>query len=351
MKSVLCVVATVAVVGFCPAVRADHHLEPVDLAGTWKAEASIDQGSREVTWIIRKSGDKFSGVHVDSQSGDESLFDNITVNAKKVALEIKVERNGNTGVIKVDAEEKSPGKLVGKWSLVGSDGTERMSGDITAVREVAFAGKWTATSTSSNGPTVETEMVLAGKNSALSGTLGASSVFEETDFDKVSVTDDGLRMEFQLELQNRTVNCAIEAKANGNDKLDGKWIILGGDGSEVAQGEWSAVRKPAGFAGTWATTATVPNYGEVQGQLTLNEKDGQYSGTSENSNGETTKLSSVKVNGKELEIEFPFERDNISGTIKVEAKQQDDGSLKGEWSLTRANGNEAAREAWKATRP
>ena len=99
MKSVLFVVSTLVLVGFCHAIRADHHLTPVDLAGTWKAEASGDQGSREVTWNFKKSGDKFSGVHVDSESGDELPFGNITVKEKKVSLAIEFNRDGNSGVI------------------------------------------------------------------------------------------------------------------------------------------------------------------------------------------------------------------------------------------------------------
>ena len=61
-------------------------------------------------------------------------------------------------------------------------------------------------------------------------------------------------------------------------------------------------------------------------------------------------LKSAKVDGKNIRFQFPFERDDVEGTIVVEAKLQGDGSLKGEWVLTGADGTEVAGDSYKATR-
>ncbi|NJO54515.1 MAG: polysaccharide deacetylase family protein [Bacteroidales bacterium] len=49
-------------------------------------------------------------------------------------------------------------------------------------------------------------------------------------------------------------------------------MVIGDDGSEVASGKWSAVRKPQGLAGVWDVVASVPDSGDYNGTLTLTDK-------------------------------------------------------------------------------
>ena len=348
MKTLTHVVAVVVALGVCPAIRADHHHKVVDLPGVWKAVASTDESAREITWTFQKEGDKLVGVSVDRESGDERKLDRVVVKEKKVTLEIDMERDGNEGVIKVEMEEETQGRLVGKWSIVGDNGTEYMSGDVSAVKEIAFAGQWDTISTLANGTTWESAMLLKGENSALKGSF--RSARGEAEVDKVSVTEKGLRLEFDLEMNGNSINCVIKTEARGNDKLVGKWVVMGEDGSEAAEGEWSAVRKPADLAGTWDVVAIVPGNADYTGTLTLTSEEGKYAGTSQGSDSDATTLKTISVEGQKLEFSVPFEQDGNTGTIAVVAEQKEDGRLEGEWFLTGSDGNEYARAAWTATR-
>ena len=348
MKAAILLFAIACVATACPGVYADHHNESVNLVGVWKATASSDEGEREITWTFKKENDKLKGVSLDGQSGEESNLDRIVVKGKKVTLEIDIEQDGNKGMIQVDAEEKSPGKLVGKWSIVSDEGTEYMSGEVTAMKEVAFAGEWAAVSILPDGSEYESVMSLKGENAKLAGKLDGQA--GEIDIDKISMTDKGLQIEFEIEMEGNSFDVKIKAQPDGNDKLKGKWIANGDDGGEAAEGEWSAVRKNKGLAGKWDVVATVPDADDYHGTLTLEAKDGKYGGVSKSNDGEAKEIEAVKSDDKSIEFSTPFEYDGNKGTITVTAKQQEDGSLKGEWVLIGKDGNEWARESWKATR-
>ena len=339
-----------AVVGLCSPLSADHHKKPADLVGEWAVTASTDSGERELTWTFERKEDKLTGSSKDHESGEERTFDRIKVEEKKVTVEIDVEQDGNTGVIKIVAEEKSVGNLEGKWSIQGSDGTEFMSGEMVAERkfEIVYAGDWKATSVLPDGNEMSAAMILSGKNEDLKGRFESDQ--GELEIGEVKAKDKSLRLAFEFDMQGSSVSAVIEADLKEKNKLVGKWIIKGDDGAEAAKGDWSAVREEkVDLAGDWSITAALPDGGEYTGTMTLEIKDGKYSGKSVNSEGEELKLDNIKFEEDKLSYSVEFERDGFSGTIKVQAKLAED-ALKGEWSMIDSNGDEVAGDSWAASR-
>ncbi|MEZ6117255.1 MAG: hypothetical protein R3C28_11860 [Pirellulaceae bacterium] len=343
MKTVFQVVAIFLVLGWNSTHSAD-----VDLAGEWAVTASSDQGQRELTWKFKNEDGKLSGISVNAEDGDERNLDRITVLGNNVLLEIDINVDGNKGTIEVDAKEEGKGKLVGKWSILGEDGTEFMTGKVSALKHVAFAGKWATKAELPDGGVLDSVLELTGENGSLKGAF--NGVDGKTEIDKLRANKRDLRLEFDFEMNGSTINCVVEAEAKEADKLVGKWIVLGEDGTEAASGNWSASRQSNSLAGTWNVVATVPNNADYSGTLELTEQDGDYSGKSTSSTGESRSLASIQVKDEDIEYTVPFEYDGNSGTITVKAKQTEKGKLKGEWILTGSDGNEWARDAWSATR-
>lgn len=328
--------------------NADHHNGAVDLVGSWNVVASSENGSRELTWTFKKKNGKLHGISVNQEDGDERTFDRMSVDEKKVTLEVKIESDGQTGKIIVEAEEKSPGKLSGEWRVVTEDGSEYAAGDIVAKKQVSFAGEWETVAELPDGETSESTLTLTGKNDGLKGKIDSESWSVE--LNKVSTEDERLRLHFEIEVDDTPLQITVKAKPEGNDKLVGEWVAKGEDGSDAAEGKWSATRKLA-LVGKWDVVASVPNSGDYNGTLTLMAKNGHYAGTSQSDDGEPRELKTVAVDGDAVEFTVPFESDGNTGTITIQAKIQDDGSLVGEWILTGGDDDtEYARESWKATR-
>lgn len=329
-------------------IHAEKPESAVDLVGSWKVTASSDEGARELTWTFTNEGNQLKGDSLDIGNSDRRALDRITVNGKSIKLELDINQDGNQGTITVEAEEESPGKLVGKWAIVGTDGTEYLSGKVSAVKEINFAGEWVATATLPDGQTMESNMILTGANSALKGSVNGRA--GEVELDQVTAKARQLELAFDFEMDDNTIDCIIKAEAKDASNLVGKWLVVGDDGTEMASGKWTAVRKASGLAGVWDVVASVPDSADYNGTLSLTESNGKYAGETKSSDGEARSLSSVEVAKESVKISVPFEYQGIRGTITINAKQTPERSLKGEWVLTSDDGNELAREAWNAVR-
>ena len=330
--------------------HADHHKKPVDLVGVWNVTASTDDGERELTWTFAKDGDGVSGISVDGESGDERKLDRIKVEEKKVMIETDFERDGSEGVIKVLAEEKEAGKLTGKWSIEGADGTEFMSGDLSATKEIeiAFAGDWNATSVLPDGSELSSVLQLTGGNSSLKGSFkGDGNTLE---IDKITAEGKSLRLAFDMEIQGNPTDVVIETELKEEHKLNGKWIVKGPDGTEAATGDWSATREPKlDLSGDWAVTAGLPEGDEYSGTVSLKSDGGTYTGELKSSDGDATEVKSVKVEGKDVVLTFDYEGNGVSGLLTIATKHKEDGSLEGKWNLVGDDGEEIAGDWVKAS--
>ena len=72
-------------------------------------------------------------------------FDRVKIDGLRVKFEKDFERDGTSGILLVDAAQKEKGKLEGEWKVVGTDGTEYLSGAWEASRRVSLSGQWAAT--------------------------------------------------------------------------------------------------------------------------------------------------------------------------------------------------------------
>lgn len=320
---------------------ADHH-EGHQLIGVWNAKASMDGNERDITWTFKKDGDRITGTSHDHENGDDREVDRIKVEGKKVTLEIDIEQDGNKGVIKVIADLATSRTLDGKWSIVGDDGQEYMSGDVEAQKEVAFAGEWAATAELPDGAELESVVEIKGANKSLSGVIHGEN--GDLKLETVKATKKGLRCTFDYNMDGTDVPIVIETELKDENKLVGEWSTEDGEYG----GKWSAVRKVETLAGEWAMTAEVEDSEDYEGVLVIKGDAGSFTGTA-TTNGEDTKLKSITVDGKELTFTVPFEQDGASGIVEVKAKQNDSGELVGEWVLT-DDGAEYARGKWEASR-
>ena len=213
----------------------------VDLAGKWKASATSDTGDeREIIWTFTKDGDGFTGMSLDKESGDERKLDRVKVSGKQVTLEVDIERDGQTGVIRVVAKQKAPGQISGKWSVVASDGTEYLSGDISAAKQldVKYAGQWTSVAVLPDGGEYETKMMLSGANDKLKGHFETEDG-DRVAIEKITVGDKGMHCEFSFDMDGTTVEVVIDAKPKSDNKLAGEWSLASGE-------KWRLVRETKG---------------------------------------------------------------------------------------------------------
>ena len=103
--------------------------------------------------------------------------------------------------------------------------------------------------------------------------------------------------------------------------------------------------------GVWEATMTRPNGETADSTLTIQKKDGKWSGTVVSSQGEERKLDRVSFEEKSLRIEVDVERENWSGVIGVKAKLSAKGVLKGNWYAKEdGDDNQSASGDWKAVR-
>jgi hypothetical protein len=260
--------------------------------------------------------------------------------------------DGVKGLIKVVAEEKEANKLMGKWLLSDTDGNEFISGAISAEKDlaVAFAGEWKAISVLPDGSELSSTLILSGPNEKLAG-IFQSAEGDELEIGKVKPDGKSLVLDFKMEIQENTMDVVIESELKDPNELSGKWIVKGADGNEAASGDWSAVREvEQGYAGEWSVKAVVPDGSDYKGTLTLNKGEDGYTGSSVSSDGTARELTSVKVEDKSIVFTVPFDAEGVAGIITVSAKEKEDGTLSGAWSLA-ADGNELASDSWEASRP
>ena len=345
-------ISLAATIGLYSPALADHHEMPVDLAGIWNATASSDAGDdRKIVWTIEKNGDKYTGTSVDSESGEERKLDRITVEEKKVTIEVDVEMDGVKGIIKVVAEEKETNKLTGKWLVSDADGNESISGAISAEKDfaVAFAGEWQAIIVLPDGSELSSTLILSEPTAELKGRF-QSAEGDELEIGKVKPDGKNLTLDFKMEMQGDTMDVTIKSALKDPNVLTGKWFVKGADGNGDASGEWSATREvEQGYAGEWAVKAVVPDGGDYTGTLTLKKGKDGYTGSSASRDGTARELSTVKLEDKSIVFTVPFDAEGIVGIITVSAKEKEDGSLSGTWSLV-ADGNEVASDSWQASR-
>ena len=318
----------------------------VSLEGKWNTTGTLpDGGTNDSTFTVSKDGDKYT-VEVVTSDGEDRTMDSVTVEGKTVTMEMAVEGNGQTGVLRVKADQTEEGKLNGKWYLLDSSDTVRAEEDWKAVREdppVDIVGDWDAKATTGDGQEMESEVVFAKKDDKLSGS--SKSDRGETKFDSVKVDGKKVNVELTLEMNGTELDTEIVVEAKTKDHLEGKWIISDDTGQEAATGPWEAKRKASfDLVGTWEVVADTDN-GETEHNAVFTKKEDAYQGSANSDEGEAD-YTTVKVEGVEVHLALPFGE----GIVKVTAKADGADKLSGTWVYLDSSDTEVATDKWNATR-
>ena len=326
--------------------------ERVSLLGTWTAIGDLpDGGTNESTLEFAVKGDAIVGTVVRDDEDDRAI-DLVKTDGKKVTLEIKVERDGQSGIIRVKAEETRRGRIAGTWYLIDSNGEERAKAPWVAERlsepepepaTASIVGKWNAVATTQDGNELPSVVTFEGTPGKYTG----KSVSDrgENAFESVKVKNSTVEIEFVLKFNDNEVDVRIEAELKDPDHLKGKWVIFNDSGEAALDGPWEAKRAlQLELAGTWNAVASTDD--EDREHRAIFEKTDQgYRGRVEGENG-SADYTTVKVSGNDVELVLPFGE----GTVKVVAKYTEAHTLKGEWAYFDSSDTEQASNAWVAKR-
>ena len=239
-KNFLHVTMAIVLVFACRSLEAQQ----MKSLGKWDATANVDGLEREYSLAIQKKKDGLVGtISADAQ---EFEMRNIQASNDSLSFEFGFNEDGADIVIKVEASVDG-NQMSGDW-VASEGGSEVDSGSFSATRKpkpkkpsVQLAGKWNSKATLPNGNDLETVLTLKGKNSDLS----ASFLSEEGD----TVEGEGkvekrhVRIVFDLEIEENTLEAVIEAKIESKNSLNGLWVLKNQNGEEAARGVWVAERK------------------------------------------------------------------------------------------------------------
>lgn len=252
-------------------------LQSTVLAGTWDASGKVDGADRQSELIIAKTDNGFSGKAISKEDGKEVTLDLVKLEGNKVLLEIILERDGQKGVLRVKAEEKEPGHLVGKWGAFGEDGTEHVSGEWEAKRrqDFAFAGKWKLTAETPEGEAQRLTVVLEEKDGKYSGQVRARGKAQA--IDKLEVNGKSLNIDAKLTVEEQDLGLQVRVAAEG-EKLAGTWKLLSTQGGPIMEGKAQLERMVDPAARKVIAGATTPEkvLGEWETETLINDQTKDY---------------------------------------------------------------------------
>lgn len=323
----------------------------VPLEGTWKVNASTDSGQKHYTMTISKK-DEVLGGSISEDGKDESRdFDRVSVDGKVVNLGIDIESDGQSGVLKVKAEEKETGTLFGRWSIEDSAGTEFMAGEWEATKEVAdsLVGEWDTVAELPDGGNLKSLLTVEGSPGDYSGSFkseaGKSAVKK--------IAEEGAKVTIDVVMEREGVTMDVQLRTEKeDDELEGTWHLSDGNGGESASGKWMATRRKAfTIVGNWNVVAILPEGDELQAVFEISESDeGELVGIAKIDDGQS-ELKTIAVGEKgEVTMTLGYEMDGTAGLVTIEATTEGDHTLKGNWKFSSVSGSENYEGAWSASR-
>lgn len=207
----------------------------VDLTGTWDIVASTDDSDRELQSVFEKDGDGFAGS-VMTDDG-EYEYETVSVSGKEVKLGVPF----GEGEVQIAAKAENDDKLVGKWTLFDSSGSEVASNDWVATRQVApsVVGEWAMEITFGDSEPRDYSLSITEADAGLAGTF-VSPRSGETACDEVSLKDDAFSMKVTREIQGNEIQFIYTGKLS-DGKLSGEVVPKGYE--DQFEGTWSAKPK------------------------------------------------------------------------------------------------------------
>ena len=329
--------------------------ESVSLIGEWKVTAEKPQGggTAESTMKIAKEDEKFVGVGT-TEDGQKMGITSVSIDGKKVVIDLDFEYNGQDITIRIKAEESEKGTLSGRWLALDAEGTEHVDEAWEAVRTsepeaeskpesaASIVGKWNAKSTTDNGD-LESVVTFTKDGDKFKGS--SKSEQNSLDFDSVSVEGKEVEVELTLDYEGTDIPVTIRAEQTDADHLNGKWVIFDESGQESASGEWDAERAlMLDLAGAWDVVATTDD-GDLEIQSVFEKTESGYEGKSDTNDG-SVDYTSISVADNEVKLGLPFG----DGSVKIEASYTEKNKLTGKWHYFENSDSEEASGDWVASK-
>ncbi|MFT4551152.1 MAG: hypothetical protein ACI9MB_005133 [Verrucomicrobiales bacterium] len=352
MKPKLLFALTLALTSLAIGAGAKNQSDTDNLIGTWDVKGTAPNGdTRESLLTFEQKNGKLDCV-ASGEWGDMEM-DSVDIDGKKVVLEMKFDRDGATGSLKVAATETGDGKLAGTWSIE-RDGADKISGawQATKRKTVDLTGSWLAGGISENGGKpypFKLEFKGTGKN------LSATSTTDRGTRQLEAVLFDGTSLNFDSKIQLEDNRFTVSAKADIQDDgaLSGTYQTKKADGEVIDKGTWTAARakEPAApdVSGEWKTTVNYEDQSRDYG-LKISKTEKGLEATTIDQQGTEHPCKSASFKGGQLTISTAVEYEGQDVEIRYEAKLGDDGKLegkyyavgyeeqfKGTWSGTRSN--------------
>ncbi len=308
------------------------------ISGRWKFSIQIEEQIKEYDLVLEQDGNKFSGELITPRGGRKDAFEGGSIEGGWLKFEVKLEAGEACAC---ELEKKSAWKFEGKLLVSGRSPFPAV---ITrAISRDAVVGRWSVVSINTDGKEFPSTLELAEKSGVLTGT-STSRELGTIVLEKVSFDGEKLEFELTLPIEGNKVSFRIVAELRKPDKLEGRWKTRDADFS----GDWTATREvspvaasPAGktvqplvakaLSGKWHAIAETPG-GKKAIVIELALDGEKVSGKTHTSRG-AAELKGGKVAGKKVEFSFLYKMDEGEVEVKVEAELQEDGVLKGSWSI------------------
>jgi hypothetical protein len=220
-----------------------------DIEGTWDFTLESPQGKTTFLFIVKRAGEKLSGV-VKSPRGERPV-DNFALTGNDLAFTLTIQFQGADMLIayKGTVEKESMkgtadfgGLAQGAWSAVrhqdaatGSNSPQPQPATASpAPADLDISGVWNfsvETAAGSGNPTITFKQEGKNLSGTYEGQLGKADL-------KGTLEGNDIRFSFKVDVQGQHIEVTYTGKVEGKDSMKGT-VKLG----EFAEGTWTAGRK------------------------------------------------------------------------------------------------------------
>jgi len=172
-----------------------------------------------------------------------------------------------------------------------------------------IAGKWDVTSTTNEGQTIKSSLLVKETEGKLDATLSFGE--RAVPISNLTFADD--QLSFRLMWSDTGVT--VKVRLDG-DNMKGTWVADTGDTGPVAAVRGAEAAASANsIAGKWKLTAARPDREPIKVDLDLKEEAGKWIGTLITPDGMTLPATSVVLEGSSLTVKLAT--DNGNYTLKL----------------------------------
>jgi len=324
-----------------------------NLAGTWKASFATPNGQTiESTLKIKQDGDKLSGV-VIGRNGNETPFDEITLNGDQLSLRLIRERNGEKVTTKVAAKVTGD-DLKGKIESNYGGENHTMDWEAKRVKETAdvagatsVTGDWKYDLTLDSGDVLNLVLSLKQEGEKVTGKVVLGDF--EAPITEGKVAGDVISFKIPVDRDGNKFTSKYNGTVAGNS-IKGK--IHSDFGGTEHDYDWKATREKgvAGSAsdatGTWKWVIVTADGASIDLSLKVKQEGDKLSGVVIMGDNEV-QISDGMVKDNEVTLKVTRDQDGTTRVSKFKGTLDGDsikGKIDSDWS------GEMRNYAWNAKR-